>query len=163
MPTRHALSETEVVTRNEAVSEAPRRPDILSTRAWLQERINVWVAIGVGISWFVLTEIAAALEPATNRPEPLIGTLLIGAMDVVFVVLLVGLAMRRRWGLVASLAGAVLSTAMVVACPTSGHHQFGNWWYGEMACVLALVAISVAALRYTPAERSPREAPRSTR
>ena len=163
MPTRHALSETEVATRNEAVSEAPRRPDILSTRAWLQERINVWVAIGVGISWFVLTEIAAALEPATNRPEPLIGTLFIGAMDVVFVVLLVGLAMRRRWGLVASLAGAVLSTAMVVACPTSGHHQFGNWWYGEMACVLALVAISVAALRYTPPERSPREAPRSTR
>ena len=144
MLTRHALPETEVV------AEAPRRPDAPSTHAWLRERINVWVALGVGISWFVLTEIAAALEPATNRPEPLIGTLLIGAMDVVFVVLLVGLALRRRWGLVASLAGAVLSTAMVVACPTSGHHQFGNWWYGEMACVGALVAISVAALRYTP-------------
>jgi hypothetical protein len=157
MLTRHALPETEVVT------EAPRRPDLPSTRAWLLERINVWVALGVGISWFVLTEIAAAIEPATNRPEPLIGTLLIGAMDVVFVVLLVGLAMRRRWGLVASVGGAVLSTAMVVACPTSGHHQFGNWWYGEMACVMALVAISVAALRYTPAERSPQETPRSSR
>jgi len=157
MLTRQALSEAEVVPA------APRRPNVPSTRAWLLERINVWVAIGVGISWFVLTEIAAALEPPTNRPEPLIGTLLIGAMDVVFVVLLVGLAMRRRWGLVASLAGAALSTAMVVACPTSGHHQFGNWWYGEMACVVALVAISVAALRYTPAERPGRESPRSTR
>jgi hypothetical protein len=157
MLTRDARPETEVV------AETPRRPDAPSTRAWLLERINVWVAIGVGISWFVLTEIAAALEPATNRPEPLIGTLLIGAMDLVFVVLLVGLAMRRRWGLVASLAGAVLSTAMVVACPTSGHHQFGNWWYGEMACVMALVAISVAALRYTPAEPARREAPRSAR
>ena len=148
MLTRDALPETEVV------AEAPRRPDLPSTRGWLRERISVWVALGVGVSWFFLTEIAAALEPATDHPEPLIGTLLIGAMDVVFVVLLVGLAMRRRWGLVASLGGAVLSTAMVVACPTSGHHQFGTWWYGEMACVIALVAISVAALRYTPARDS---------
>ena len=127
------------------VPEAPRR--LPSTRGWLQDRINVWVAIAVGVSWFVLTPIAAALEPATDRPEPLIGTLLVAAMDVLFVGMLIGLAMRRRWGLVASVGGGALVTAMVVACPTSGHHQFGTWWFGEMACALALVGISVAALR----------------
>jgi hypothetical protein len=113
----------------------------------LRDRINVWVAIAVGVSWFVLTPIAAALEPATDRAEPLLGTLLGASMDVLFVVMLLGLAMRRRWGLVASIAGGALVTAMVVACPTTGHHQFGTWWYGEMACALALVGISVAALR----------------
>jgi len=127
------------------VPEAPRRT--APTREWLQDRINVWVALAVGISWFVLTPIAAALEPATDRPEPLIGTLLVASMDVLFVGMLIGLAMRRRWGLVASVAGGVLATAMVVACPTTGHHQFGTWWFGEMACALALVGISVAALR----------------
>ncbi len=127
------------------VPEAPRRTP--STQEWLRDRINVWVAIAVGVSWFVLTPIAAALEPATDRAEPLLGTLLGASMDVLFVVMLLGLAMRRRWGLVASVAGGALVTAMVVACPTTGHHQFGTWWYGEMACALALVGISVAALR----------------
>ncbi len=127
------------------VPEAPRRTP--STQEWLRDRINVWVAIAVGVSWFVLTPIAAALEPATDRAEPLLGTLLGASMDVLFVVMLLGLAMRRRWGLVASIAGGALVTAMVVACPTTGHHQFGTWWYGEMACALALVGISVAALR----------------
>lgn len=141
MLTRHPRPETE------AVVEAPRHTEAPSTPAWLRERINVWVALAVGISWFVLTPLAAALEPATDRSEPIIGVLLGVSMDVLFVVMLVGLAMRRRWGLVASLGGAGLVTAMVVACPTSGHHQFGTWWFGEMACALALIAISVVALR----------------
>jgi hypothetical protein len=127
------------------ITDGPRRPS--STREWLQDRINVWVAIAVGVSWFVLTPIAAALEPATNRPEPLLGTLLGASMDLLFFAMLIGLAMRRRWGLVASVGGGALVTAMVVACPTSGHHQFGTWWFGEMACALALLAIGVAALR----------------
>ena len=47
------------------------------------------------------------------------------------------------------LGGAGLMTAMVVACPTTGHHQFGTWWYGQMACAFALIGITVAAL-YRP-------------
>ena len=140
MLTRHPRPE-------DVAAEAPRRTEAPSTPAWLRERINVWVALAVGISWFVLTPLAAAFEPATDQSEPLLGVLLGISMDVLFVVMLVGLAVRRRWGLVASLGGAGLVTAMVVACPTSGHHQFGMWWFGEMACALALIAISAAALR----------------
>jgi hypothetical protein len=147
MLTRSPRPETEVAAEAPRRTEAPRRVEAPSTQAWLRERINVWVALAVGVSWFVLTPLAAALEPATDRSEPLIGTLLSASMDVLFVVTLVGLAMRRRWGLVASLAGAGFVTAMVVACPTSGHHQFGAWWFGEMACALALIGISVGALR----------------
>jgi hypothetical protein len=31
----------------------------------------------------------------------------------------------------------------------SGHHPFGAWWFGQMACVLALAAISVVAIRWS--------------
>jgi len=82
-----------------------------------------------------------------------IGTLLAWSMLGILFTMLGGLALRRRWGLVASLGGAVLATAAAVACPTSGHHQFGLWWYGEMACVLALVGVSVAALRMSAVSR----------
>jgi hypothetical protein len=141
MLTRHPRPETEVV------AEVPRQPEPPSSRAWLRERVDTWVVIAVGLSWFVLTPIAAALEPATDQPEPLIGTLLNAGMDVLFVAMLIGLALRRRWGLAASFAGSVVVTTMVVACPTSGHHQFGIWWFGEMVCALALIGISAAALR----------------
>jgi hypothetical protein len=116
------------------------------TRAWLTERIDPWVAIGVGVSWLVLTPIAMALEPSTDRSEPLIGMVLANAMQLLLLAMLVGLALCMRWGIAASLAGAVFATAMTVACPVSGHHQFGAWWYGQMLCALLLVAISVAAL-----------------
>ena len=120
----------------------------------LREPIDVRVAIALGVAWFVLPALAVALEPAAREPEPAIGAVLSVVMDGIFVVMLLGLAMRRRWGVAVSLAGAVLVTAMAVACPTSGHHGFGLWWFGEMACVLALVAGSALALRLPPAREA---------
>lgn len=136
-----------VVEELGARATIPRRPR--------SERIDVRVAIGVGVAWFVLPEIATALEPAAQRSDPAIGVFLGYVMSAVFVAMLIGLAMRRRWGLATSLGGAVLMTAMAVACPTSGHHQFGLWWFGQMACVLALVAGSVWALRLPVAVEQP--------
>lgn len=127
-----------------SATAVPRRP--------LNERFDVRVAIGLGVAWFVLPEIAVALEPAARHSDPAIGVFLGYVMNVVFFAMLVGLALRRRWGLATSLGAATLMTAMAVACPTSGHHQFGMWWFGEMACVLALVAGSVWALRLPVAD-----------
>jgi hypothetical protein len=140
MLTRHPRPETEVA------AEAPRHAEAPSMQAWLRERINVWVALGIGVSWFVLLTIGAELEPATDQSEPLLGVLLGVATLTLFVTMLVGLAMRRRWGIVASFVGGIVLTAMAIMCPVSGHHSFGAWWYGQMACALALVAISVVAL-----------------
>ena len=44
-------------------------------------------------------------------------------------------------------SSAIVATglpAASIACPISGHHQFGTWWFGQMACMLALVAIVLA-------------------
>ncbi|MBM3658269.1 MAG: hypothetical protein FJW95_02035 [Actinobacteria bacterium] len=131
----------------------PRRP--------LGERIDVRVAVGIGVAWLVLPEIAAALEPTARHADPSWAVALGYGMNVLFLGMLVGLATRRRWGLVASLVGAMVMTAFSVACPTSGHHAWGLWWVAQMACVMALVAGSVWALRLPPVAETEVEAPRA--
>lgn len=128
------------------VQEPPARtrPD---TRTWLQERIDGRVGIAVGLAWFVLTQIAFALEPVSHQPVPAIGIALELGMYALIFTMIAGLALRKRWGLLASLGGALLATAAAIACPLTGHHHFGAWWFGQMACVFALVGISVVALR----------------
>jgi hypothetical protein len=119
------------------------------TRAWLQERIDGRLAAGVAIAWLVLVQIAFALEPVTHRPEPSYGIALELVMWLLLATMATGLVMQRRWGLVTSLAAAGFFTALSVACPVSGHHPFGAWWFGQMACALGLAAISVVALRWS--------------
>jgi hypothetical protein len=121
------------------------------TRTWLQERTDGRLGAGVGIAWLVLLQVAFALEPVTHKPEPAYGVVLELTMWLLLATMVTGLVMQRRWGLVASLAAAGFMTALSVACPVSGHHPFGTWWYGQMGCVLALVAISVVALRWSMA------------
>jgi hypothetical protein len=129
--------------------ETAPRPD---TRAWLGERISGSLALFVGAAWYVLFFVGVALEPAADHPD-VIPVWLAATIDVTLLGLLgvmaAGLVVRRRWGLVASIAAATLFVAMSVACPASGHHSFGAWWYGQMACAIGLVAISGAALRRT--------------
>jgi peptidoglycan/LPS O-acetylase OafA/YrhL len=121
----------------------------LDTKMWLQERIDGRLAAGVAIAWFVLLQVAMALEPVTHQPEPSYGIALELVMWLLLATTVAGLVMQRRWGLVSSLGAAGFLTALSVACPVSGHHPFGAWWFGQMACVLALDAISVVAIRWS--------------
>jgi hypothetical protein len=138
--------ERQAPTRS-APEGAPARPD---TREWLGQRVSAEVGIFVGVAWYVLFSIAVALEPAAAQPEAFPTWLAVG-IEVTLLGLLgvmaVGLVARRRVGLVASLGASALFLAMVVACPVSGHHGFGAWWYGQMACAIGLVAITGGALR----------------
>jgi peptidoglycan/LPS O-acetylase OafA/YrhL len=121
----------------------------VETKEWLRERIDGRLAAGVAIAWFVLLQVAMALEPVTHQPEPSYGIVLELVMWLLLATMVAGLVMQRRWGLVASLGAAGFLTALSVACPVSGHHPFGAWWFGQMACVLALAAISVVAIRWS--------------
>jgi len=138
--------------RAEESEQAQDRAVLSDTAVWLRDPIEGGLALGVGLAWYALYLIAGALEPATSRPEPFIGMLLQAAMLAGFFVMLVGLALRRRWGLVATLGESLLLVAAAVACPISGHHSFGAWWFGQMACVFAMVAVSVVALRRSGTE-----------
>ena len=119
------------------------------TRTWLHERIDGRLGGGLAVGWLVLTQIAFALEPSTNQPEPAYGIALEVVMLLLLATMVTGMVMQRRLGLVASLGAAGFFTAMSVACPVSGHHPFGAWWYGQMACALGLVALSVIAIRWS--------------
>ncbi len=118
----------------------------LETCAWLQERIDGRVAAGVGIAWLVAYQVAVSLEPVTHQPEPWYGVGLAVAFMGLLAATAAGLIAQRRWGLVVSLAAGGFFTALSVACPLSGHHPFGAWWFGQMACALAMVGGSLFAL-----------------
>jgi hypothetical protein len=122
----------------------PARPD---TRAWLSERISTEAAVVMGATWYVLFLIGSTLEPRAAEPTPAWAS----ALSLVFLgslaITAAGLLARRRWGLLASLAAAGIFTAFSIACPVSGHHAYAAWWFGQMACALALVGVSVYGLR----------------
>ena len=134
-----------------ASEQVTTRPD---TRTWLAERISTETAVLMGATWYVLFLVATGLEPQASGSEPAWAA----ALSFVFLGLLavtaVGLLVRRRWGLLASLGAAGLFTAFAVACPTTGHHAVGAWWFGQMACVFALVGASAYALRRPAADGS---------
>jgi hypothetical protein len=127
---------------------APSAPrPALDNAAWLRQRISRTWAAGLGAAWYVLYVIAVMVEPTTHHEEPAIAVVLSYAMLAGMVLMAAGLIARRRWGVVASLATAGLLTALAVACPTTGHHAIGAWWFVQLACAGGLVAGSVVALR----------------
>ena len=130
------------------------------TSTWLRERIDGRLGGGVAVAWLMLLQVAFLLEPATNRPEPSYGVVLELVMWLLLATMVTGLVMQRRAGLVASLAAAGFLTMLSVACPVSGHHPFGAWWFGQMACALGMMGVSVAALsRSTHVDAAPTDEP----
>jgi len=140
---------TDVPTRDPALDgEAPAaQAPTLDNGAWLRQRISTAAAALMGAAWYWLYILAVMVEPPSHHEEPTIGVVLGYALLGGMAVMAVGLIARRRWGLVASLATAGLFTAAVVACPTTGHHTIGAWWFLQLACAGALVGGSVFALR----------------
>src|SRR5262249_12005619 len=87
----------------------------------------------------------------------------IGAvMSVVFlgalVVTGIGLAVRQRWGLVASLGASGFLVADSIACPLTGHHEFGAFIVVQAVASVALAGATSRVAR--PRGREPRRPPR---
>lgn len=98
-------------------------------------------------AWFVLFPLALALEPtpAASAAEPWWGYVVSMALFASIAATYVGLSRCMRWGIGASFGAASLFTAVVFACPATGHHAFGLWWFGEFAAAVGLVALSAVA------------------
>jgi len=150
------ITETPTPANDQHRTTAAPSTDAPDTRAWLRERVPGSWAAALAVSWYALGGIATLIEPESHHEVPLIGTVLQVAMAAALVVMAVGLIAGRRWGLVASLAASLLFVAGAVACPTTGHHMIGLWWFGQMVCTLALVAVSVVALRRARSVPAPR-------
>jgi hypothetical protein len=131
----------------ETLIEAPATASPPDTRTWLAQPISTGAAVMLGATWYVLYSIGFAVEPRTDAPQPLFADVLGIAGLGLLALMVVGLAVRRRWGTLAALGGSGLFLAQVVACPTTGHHPIGAWWFVQMTCAVALVAASGYALR----------------
>lgn len=128
--------------------EKPRSPG-----RWLTEpgALPAWVPPALAVAWLTTLPLVYALEPAPARdgPTPVWGIALEVALIAALTATVMGLAGRRRLGLVAS-AGAVGVVLLgAVMCPVSGHHvTVGAWWYAQLAALTALGGASLAGLRW---------------
>jgi hypothetical protein len=120
------------------------------TRSWLQDRVPPGWAYGLLAGWYGLFVLAQLLEPEADVHHGLLAWIGI-ALSVVFagalLVAAIGLAVRQRWGLVASLGAAGLLVADSIACPLTGHHEFGTFFVVQGVGAVALAGLSIRALR----------------
>lgn len=111
------------------------------------DRIPGILALGVGVSWIVMLQGVMSLAPPAD-PSPPVWSILIG--DLLLLSLLagaVGLGMRRRWGLLASLGGGAVLLVGAVGCQLIGHT--GLALAAQYLAGGALMAFSVGGLRAT--------------
>jgi hypothetical protein len=134
--------------RTQQSERAPRK----DTRSWLHDEVSAPWAFGLLAGWYALFLLARYLQPAAADEHGVLAWIGI-ALSVVFMAALLvaaaGLALRRRWGLVASLGTAGLLMADSVACPLTGHHDFGAWVAIQAIGAVALAGASIRALRQT--------------
>jgi hypothetical protein len=110
-----------------------------------------WAA-ALGLGWPLVWLVMPIFEPPPAHPEAAASFVVVVASVAFFTGLLatsVLAGVRHRAAARAAVFTGLVTMTMVVSCPVSGHHQFGVWWLGELALVLAMLAVSVAGLRET--------------
>ena len=123
-----------------------------SFRRWLTQPDAVprWAPVALAVAWLATLQVVYALEPAPARDGPSPGWAV--AFEIAFVAALtataMGLAGRRRLGLVASVGAVGVALFGAVMCPVSGHHvAVGAWWYIQLGVLAALGGASLVGLR----------------
>ena len=139
------LDTREAPQQTPKTESAPRS----DTRPWLQDRISRGWAYGLVAAWYGLVLLVQILEPDPAAEHGMLAV--IGAvLSIVFIgallVTAIGLGMRQRWGLVASLGTAGLLVADSIACPLTGHHEFGAFIVIQAVGAVALAGTSIRAL-----------------
>jgi len=110
-------------------------------------QISRSIAATLIVAWAVGFPLALALEPTPTDvgAVPWWGFFIEVGLLTSIAIAFVGLVKGMRSGAAASFVAASIFTAGVFACPASGHHAIGLWWFGEFAIALALVALSARA------------------
>lgn len=134
-------------------THSPRLPDPAPVPSGTRRRLHLrrqplrrWEAWAGGLSWAVLLSVAVSIEPVASDPsavpgwwEELWSLAFVAALGTA----LVGFARLAGWAFRACVVAAGLLTAAVTICPVSGHHVWGWWWAGQMACCVGLLAVGL--------------------
>ena len=106
-------------------------------------------SVVLGVGWPLAVLVSLALEPVPadpNAPVPLVIDIAsLGALAALLATS-VAAGLRHRAAAVTGVVSGLLLATFVVACPVSGHHAFGLWWYAELAVVVGMLGVSLAAL-----------------
>jgi hypothetical protein len=125
--------------RTQTDPSRPAQDAFRKSRDWSRSLLVAWVAIMAVLYIF---------EPRPTDPTatPLWGTILLLAFTYTLFASMVGLAVRRPWGLATSAFAGGLGIAIAGACAATGHHA-GAWWIAEGLAFTGIGAASLAALR----------------
>lgn len=122
-----------------AIGAAPATGTISPVLAWV-----------LGLGWPIAIVVATAIEPAAADPSAVPSAMdSLISMVVLGLLAATGLAAYARHLRTPSWAGAlgVVTLGLVAACPASGHHAIGTWWFAQLAVIGAMAAVSLGALR----------------
>jgi len=110
-----------------------------------------WAAV-LGIGWPLAIVASMALEPTPadpSAPVPVLAEL--ANLGLLFALVGTAIAAGVRHG-AAAVGGVVtglLVVSLAIACPVSGHHAIGLWWFAELGILTAMLAVSGVALQRT--------------
>jgi peptidoglycan/LPS O-acetylase OafA/YrhL len=153
MDGQKALGVDEAGTRPITRQPLAPRPSTTATA-----RLSKGWALFAGLVGPAVGAFCIAVEPAPadpNAPEPLIGTLLGTALLIAWGAAATTAVGRRASALKWAAGIGVLSVAMTVTCPASGHHQgIGLWWAAQMAVSVGALLIAREGLVRLRRERA---------
>ena len=118
----------------------PRALTLPVSRAWAATPLAIVALIFAG----------ALLQPApaadATGAEAVLEGVVTGVFYVGMTASVFGAMSLQRWGIGAAAGLALVTAALLVTCPVSGHHTWGAWFAGQSALVLAATGLAGTAL-----------------
>lgn len=128
-------------------------PEVVTDRPWRSravEPIDPPLAFVVFLLGGLLLAAARALDPVSDRLDGATPLWLLGVDTIVWAGVClggVGLVKFKAFGLWASAVAVVAIAVESLLCVMTGHHAFGLWWFGQIACISATGAVVATAFR----------------
>ena len=110
-----------------------------------------WAAV-LGIGWPLAIVASMALEPTPadpSAPVPVLAELANLGLFVALVGTAIAAGVRHGAAAVGGVVTGLLVVPLAIACPVSGHHAIGLWWFAELGILTAMLAVSGVALQRT--------------
>jgi hypothetical protein len=105
-------------------------------------------AVALGGGWPLALWITLAIQPPPTHPEAgsriLASALTLAFYSAFWVTVFLAAQRHRLAGVGGTITGGIFVTAAVL-CPLSGHHELGPWWFGQLAIMTTMLAVSLVA------------------
>jgi hypothetical protein len=141
-------------------NRAEREPS--TPRPWRRraaEPIDPPLAFVVFLSGGLLLAAARGFDPVRDQLDGTTPIWLLAVDTMVWAGVCVGgigLVKFKTFGLWGSALAAGAAGVESALCAITGHHGFGLWWVGQIACLAAFGCVAAAAIRFSARQQPPR-------